>query len=97
MRIQKINPIGWANLIAMATAIFTFLFILLFMLFGSILGGLMGGGAEMVGGVMGGGGVMLLLGPILYGVVTWILTIIFALIMNLCLKWIGGLKIEVSE
>ena len=94
MRIQKVNPAGWANVSALATAIMYLILMLLGMLLGGVIGGMLGGGAEQI---LGGGIVMLIIGPPIAGVITWIFTALFALIFNLALKWSGGLQIDTSE
>lgn len=97
MKIQKINPVGWANVSALATAIMYFILILLFTVLGGVLGGMLGAGGSELGGVMGGGIMMLIFGPPIAGIITWIFTAIAALIVNLALKWTGGLQIDTSE
>ena len=106
MKIQKINPISWANLAALATAIFMVILILLTLIFGGIGGiamleGAEGADADMLLEVIGGGAIgviiVVIFIPLILGALTWVYTVIFALIINLSLKLIGGLKIEVSE
>ena len=98
MRINKVNPVGLANLTAISTAIITFIILLLFFLLGGLLGGVLG--AEAAGGAMellGGGVILVLVAPLIYGVLTWIFTIFYALVLNLALKWSGGLQVDTSE
>ena len=98
MRINKVNQVGLANFTAISTAIITFIIVLLFFLLGGLLGGVLG--AEAAGGAMellGGGVILVLVAPLLYGVLTWIFTIFYALVLNLALKWSGGLQIDTSE
>ncbi|MDB4720517.1 hypothetical protein OAF65_02270 [Verrucomicrobiales bacterium] len=97
MKIHKVNPVGWANVSALATAIMYFILMLLGMVLGGVLGGMLGAGGSELGGIMGGGITMLIFGPPIMGIVTWIFTAIFALIFNLALKWSGGLQIDTSE
>ena len=104
MIIQKINPISWANLAALATAIFTVIVILLTLIFGGAIGGiamLEGADVDILLEVIGGGAIRVIIAvifiPLFLGALTWVYTVIFALIINLSLKLIGGLKIEVSE
>tara|TARA_B100001094_G_scaffold329274_1_gene391656 strand:- start:638 stop:928 length:291 start_codon:yes stop_codon:yes gene_type:complete len=96
MKIQKVSPVGLANIAAVATAFIVFIILLLLTVLGGILGGLIGDVA-MLGGMAGGGIIMLILGPLIYGVLAWIFTLIYALILNLALKWIGGLQVDTSE
>ncbi|MDA7609456.1 hypothetical protein N8660_03590 [Akkermansiaceae bacterium] len=94
MKINKVNPVGLANLTAISTAIITFIILLLFTLLGGVLGaGAAGGAIEL----LGGGVILMLVGPLIYGVITWIFTIFYALILNLALKWSGGLQVDTSE
>lgn len=77
--------------------------ILLTLIFGGIGGIAMleGADADMLLEVIGGGAIGVIIAvifiPLFLGALTWVYTVIFALIINLSLKLIGGLKIEVSE
>ena len=94
MRINKVNPVGLANLTAISTAIITFIILLLLFLLGGLLGaGAAGGAMEL----LGGGVILVLVAPLIYGVLTWIFTIFYALVLNLALKWSGGLQVDTSE
>ena len=101
MRINKVNPVGLANLTAISTAIITFIILLLFFLLGGLLGGVLGAGAAGAAGgameLLGGGVILVLVAPLIYGVLTWIFTIFYALVLNLALKWSGGLQVDTSE
>ena len=94
MKIHEINPIGWANVSAIVTTLLTFIMLLLVMLFGGILASLLEFAIPV--GDMTGGGATLVIVPIIYGLVTWVFALIGSLIINLALKWIGGLEINVS-
>ena len=96
MRIHKVEPVGLANVVALVTAIMMFIIIGLFVLFGLIFGSSLGGDLEMLGSIAGGGIFVAIIIPILYGAGTWIFAIIYALILNLALKWSGGLHIDAS-
>ena len=102
MIINKVNPVGLANLTAISTAIITFIILLLFFLFGGLLVGVLGaegaGGAmELLGSGVIFGVIFVLVVPLIYGVLTWIITIFYALVFNLALKWSGGLQVDTSE
>ena len=99
MKINKVNPVGLANLTAITTAIMVFIVLLLVTLLGGLLGGILGAGAAGPGAIdlLGGGVIVMLVAPPIYGVITWIFTIFYALILNLALKWSGGLQIDTSE
>ena len=77
--------------------------ILLTLIFGGIGGIAMleGADADMLLEVIGGGAIGVIIAvifiPLFLGALPWVYTVIFALIINLSLKLIGGLKIEVSE
>ena len=94
MKIHEINPIGWANVSAIVTTLLTFIMLLLVMLFGGILASLLEFAIPVVD--MTGGAATLVIVPIIYGLVTWVFALIGSLIINLALKWIGGLEIYVS-
>ena len=94
MKINKVNPVGLANLTAITTAIVVFIILLLVILLGGVLGaGAAGGAIEL----LGGGVIAILVAPPIYGVITWIFTIFYALILNLALKLSGGLQVDTSE
>jgi hypothetical protein len=86
MKINKVNPVGLANLTAITTAIVVFIILLLYV-------GAAGGTIEFLGGRV----IVILVAPPIYGVITWIFTIFYALILNLALKWSGGLQVDTSE
>ena len=93
MKIKKVDPVGLANITAITAALLVFIFLLLATLLGGPFGGLLGDGGDM----LGGGVIAMLVGPPIYGVVTWIITVFYALIINLALKLNGGLQIDTSE
>ena len=97
MTIRRVSPVGMANISATATAILMLILGLLMMLFGGVLASLTGIPLDAFLSMGGGGIVAVILLPIPYFIGTWIFTVIWALIFNLVLKWMGGLHIETSE
>tara|TARA_Y100000814_G_C11978919_1_gene280802 strand:- start:82 stop:375 length:294 start_codon:yes stop_codon:yes gene_type:complete len=97
MTIRRVSPVGMANISATATAILMLILGLLMMLFGGVLASLTGIPLDAFLSMGGSGIVAVILLPIPYFIGTWIFTVIWALIFNLVLKWMGGLHIETSE
>ena len=97
MTIRKVSPVGLANISATATAILMLILGLLMMLFGGVLASLTGVPLDAFLSVGGSGIVAVILLPIPYFIATWIFTVVWALIFNLALKWMGGLQVETSE
>ncbi len=96
MKIQKVDPVGYANVSAITTAIIVFIGLLLLIIFGSLLGDAI----EKAGGLrqlIGNGIVAIIFIPPLCGFVTWIFTWIYISILNWSLEKIGGLQIDTSE
>ena len=97
MTIRRLSPVGMANISATATAILMLILGLLMLLFGGVLASLTGIPLDAFLSMGGSGIVAVILLPIPYFIGTWIFTVIWALIFNLVLKWMGGLHIETSE
>ena len=94
-KIRSVNIISLANfmagtslLVVLAATIFSFIF-------GGLLAG-MGGGGEAMGAVAGGGLVAGLITTVIALPVSWIIGLIYGLFINLTLKIIGGLSIEIE-
>tara|TARA_Y100000766_G_C18493202_1_gene405796 strand:- start:125 stop:418 length:294 start_codon:yes stop_codon:yes gene_type:complete len=97
MTIRKVSPVGMANISATATAILMLILGLIIMLLSGVVASLTGISLDQFVSIGGGGIVAVILLPIPYFIGTWIFTVIWVLIFNLALKWMGGLHIETSE
>ena len=86
-----------ANISATATAILMLILGLIIMVLSGVVASLTGISLDQFIPIGGGGIVAVILLPIPYFIGTWIFTVIWALIFNLALKWMGGLHIETSE
>ena len=101
MVIKSIGPMSLAKIMGLLYAGLGFIFGCLFALF-SLLGGaaMMAGnqeGSAMGGGFMAGIGLgAVILFPIFYGVMGFIMGLISALLFNVVTKFAGGLELEVQ-
>jgi hypothetical protein len=93
MIIKRIEPFQCAKVVGTIYAILGFIVGLLFTLFA-----LMGAGAlgtlPFGGAIFGIGAVVLV--PLVYGCIGFIMSLIMAAIFNLAAKWMGGLEIQVE-
>ena len=92
-KITSVNIISMANLTAIVTVIWMLIVTIITVLFGGLLGGMMGGG----GADMAGGGLMAgLITTVIAAPISWIVGLIYGFFINLTLKIIGGLSIEIE-
>jgi len=91
--IKRFNIVQSALTYATVVGIMMFILLIPFMLIGSAFGGLF---QEMPGFGMGGGIVMLLLAPVIYFGLTFVISAIGFAIYNVAAKWTGGIEVEVE-
>ncbi|MCS5606418.1 MAG: hypothetical protein NZ936_12585 [Alphaproteobacteria bacterium] len=94
-KIKSVNIISLANFMAITTVLAYLTFTILMVVFGGLLGGIMGGGGDAMGAA-GGGLVAGLIGVVIAAPISWIIGVIYGLFMNIALKAIGGLSIEIE-
>ena len=92
-KITNVNIVSLANFAAITTVLVYLTFTIVMVVFGGLLGGMMGGGGA---DIAGGGLVAGLIGTVVAAPVSWIIGIIYGLFMNLALKVIGGLSLEIE-
>ena len=90
-KLTKIHYISFANLFASIMVITVLLYTILMVVFGGIFGAAMGS-AEMAGAAASGG----LISIVVALPIGWIGGIIYAFIINLALKVMGGLAFEMQ-
>ena len=91
MRIKRIEPVQCAKMVGTLYALLGFIIGLIFSLF-ALTGGAMAG--LPFGAAFGVGAVILF--PLLYGCIGFIMSLIMAPFYNLVAGWIGGLEIQVE-
>ncbi len=92
-KITNVNIVSLANFTAITTVLVYLTFTIVMVVFGGLLGGMMGGGGA---DIAGGGLVAGLIGTVVAAPVSWIFGIIYGLFINLALKVIGGLSLEIE-
>jgi len=102
--LKKVGVLSLAKLQGLIGVIFGLITGIIFFIAFSIVGGTINSAAQQLGGnTMGGtpfiaGGLsMLIILPIAYGIMFFIVGIIGAWIYNLVAKWVGGLEIHLRE
>jgi hypothetical protein len=93
VRIKKFNVVQSSLTYATVAAILVGIIIIPIALFGSIFGNLF---SDMPGMTMGGGIMMMVLAPVLYFAITFVLSLIGFSIYNLASNWTGGFEVEVE-
>ena len=95
-KIKSVSIIGLANFTAITTVLVYLTFLILTLVFGGLMGGLMGGGVEEMGYIAGGGLVMGFIMVVVSAPVSWIFGLIYGVFLNLALRIIGGLSLEIE-
>jgi hypothetical protein len=95
-KIKSVSIIGLANFTAITTVLVYLTFLILTLVFGGLMGGLMGGGVEEMGALAGGGLVMGFIMVVVSAPVSWIFGLIYGVFLNLALRIIGGLSLEIE-
>ncbi len=95
-KIKSVSIIGLANFTAITTVLVYLTFLILTLVFGGLMGGLMGGGVEEMGALAGGGLVMGFIMVVVSAPASWIIGLIYGVFLNLALRIIGGLSLEIE-
>ena len=95
-KLTKIHYISFANLFASIMVITVLQYTLLMVVFGGIFGAAMGS-AEMAGAAASGGLIGGLISIVVALPIGWIGGIIYAFIINLALKVMGGSRLKCSK
>ena len=92
-KIKSVNIINLANFTAGTTLLGVLTATIFSLIFGGLLGGMMGGG----GADLAGGGVVAgLITTVIAAPISWTIGLIYGFFINLTLKIIGGLSIEIE-
>jgi len=98
VRIKRYNVVQSSLTYATITAFLVFcLFVLMFLITlvaGSSMSGMFGGAKMLGAGV--GGVLMLIIGPIIYFVLTFLMSLLGFSIYNLVAKWTGGIEVSLQ-
>lgn len=99
-RLHSVGVLSFAKFMAITSALVALIFSVIYGLIIIAMGaGAMGGADDAAlvfgGGLLGGLAVMVI-GPILYLVLGFIFGLIYAVFLNLALKLIGGLEMDIS-
>ena len=101
LKLKRIDPVKYALIASILTVlIMLIVFVPLMLLFSAIgLGAASSeyGSGAGVFGVLLGGGVFIILVPIFYGVLVFIITLISSSLLNFILKKTGGLEIDFEK
>jgi|TARA_B110000263_G_scaffold21386_1_gene16787 hypothetical protein len=92
-KIKSVNIISLANFTAGTTVLGVLTATIFSLIFGGLLGGMMGGGGA---DLAGGGFVAGLITTVIAAPISWIIGLIYGFFINLTLKIIGGLSIEIE-
>jgi len=98
LKLKRVDPVKYATIAAITTALIMLIVFVPFMLLFSLAG--IGAATESLGGgaaILGGGIFVIILAPIIYGVLVFILTLITSSILNFILKKTGGLDIDFEK
>ena len=95
-KIKSVSIIGLANFTAITTVLVYLTVLILTLVFGGLMGGLMGGGVEEMGYIAGGGLVMGFIMVVVSAPASWIIGLIYGVFLNLALRIIGGLSLEIE-
>jgi hypothetical protein len=98
LKLKRVDPVKYATIAALLTALIMLIVFVPFMLLFSAIGA--GAASESMGAgaaIFGGGIFLVILAPILYGVVTFIVTLIATSLLNFILKKTGGLDIDFEK
>lgn len=95
LRLMRIDPVKYATIAAIATALIMLVIFVPFMLLFSAVGASQDFGAGAA--IFGGGLFVIILAPIFYGIMVFIVTLITTAIINFILKKTGGLDIDFEK
>ena len=96
LRLKRIDPVKYAIITAVLTALLSLIILVPFTLFFSAIGAAasdLGGGAA----IFGGGIFMVIFVPIVYGVIGFIVGLISTMLLNFVLRKTGGLDIDFEK
>jgi len=102
--IKRVGVLSLGTMCGILSAIMGLIFALIWWMLFSIIsffvesyGGMYGGDYGMDGMMWLGGGMVVIIGPIFYGVIGFIGGIISGALYNLFARWVGGIKVELRQ
>ncbi len=95
MVLKRIDPMSFAKMYAAVAALVIFVICLIYALFILAFAGMMGGEAGAIGA--GVAIAMVIFGPIIYGIMVFLIGLLMAWLYNLIAARIGGVELEFEE
>ncbi len=95
MVLKRIDPMSYAKVYAVITALVVFVICLIYAFFIIAFAGMMGDGAGAIGA--GIAIVVVIVGPIVYGILVFLLGLLMAWLYNVVAARIGGVELEFEE
>ena len=97
LKLKRVDPVKYATVAAFLTALIMLILFVPFMLLFSLVGaGASSGFGEGIA-IFGGGIFAIILVPIIYGVMVFIITLISTSLLNFILKKTGGIDIDFEK
>lgn len=96
LKLKRVDPVKYAVIASILTICLMLITFVPFLLLASLVGAGTGGAYE-AGAILGGGIVMIIILPIIYGIVVFILTLIATALLNYILKKTGGLELDFEK
>ena len=98
LKLKRVDPVKYAIIASLTTMlIMLIVFVPFFFLFSAIGLGASGDSLGAAGAIFGGGVAMVIIVPLFYGVLVFILTLITTSLLNFILKKTGGLDIDFEK
>ena len=95
LKLKRVDPVKYATISAILTVAIILIIFVPFMLLFSTVSALSDVGAGAA--IFGGGIIMIIIAPIIYGVLVFIITLLVTALMNFILKKTGGLDIDFEK
>ena len=97
LKLKRVDPVKYATIAAFLTALIMLVVFVPFMLLFSMIGAGSASGLGEGVAIFGGGIFVIILMPIIYGVMVFIITLISTSLLNWILKKTGGLDIDFEK
>ena len=94
-KIKSVNIFSFANLFAFCCILTMIIYAILMVVLGGVIGAT-SGSLEGAGVLAGGGFISGLIGIVIAGPLSWVAGLIYASFINIALKAIGGLSVEME-
>jgi len=97
LKLKRVDPVKYATIAALLTASIMLIIFVPFMLLFSLIGAGASSGFGEGAAIFGGSIFVVILMPIIYGVMVFIITLISTALLNFILKKTGGLDIDFEK